>query len=126
MEISFIQKMHFFFGTKTRCIRDALEYCRNKFLDFRGEVSCVLIEEPIGFTVWIEDKNLNLLSGSESMDIVNQIDLDDLVSKMRNIGGVQIEARRYRLKVYPKCFVGSEAVEWMQSNLKLTKNKQFG
>ncbi|MGV2831328.1 hypothetical protein [Myxosarcina sp. GI1(2024)] len=83
----------------------------------------MLIEEPIGFTVWIEDKNLNLLSGSESMDIVNQIDLDDLVSKMRNIGGVQIEARRYRLKVYPKCFVGSEAVEWMQSNLKLTKKQ---
>ena len=37
-----------------------------------------------------------------------------LVNDMRGINGLEIKDRRYRLINYPQCFIGSEAVEWMQ------------
>lgn len=40
-------------------------------------------------------------------------DLDGLVERMRAPGGLDIRDRRHLFTTYPKCFVGSEAVEWM-------------
>lgn len=40
---------------------------------------------------------------------------------MRGRAGVPCEDRRYLLKRYPKCFVGSEAVAWMVSEYGLTR-----
>lgn len=39
---------------------------------------------------------------------------------MRNIGAIKIKDRRYKLKVYPKCFVVNEAVAWMKSEFNLS------
>jgi potassium efflux system protein len=36
-----------------------------------------------------------------------------LAARMRGAGGVAIADRRHLLAVYPRCFVGREAVEWM-------------
>ncbi|MEM7064310.1 MAG: hypothetical protein AAF572_14235 [Cyanobacteria bacterium P01_B01_bin.77] len=47
-------------------------------------------------------------------------DLAQLVAQMRGTGGVVIKDRRYKLKIYPKCFVGSEAVQWLMLNFNLT------
>jgi Domain found in Dishevelled, Egl-10, and Pleckstrin (DEP) len=33
--------------------------------------------------------------------------------KMRGIGEITIQERRYRLNIYPRCFVGSEATTWL-------------
>ena len=41
-----------------------------------------------------------------------------LVSHMRNLTtGVEITDRRFRLKTYPACFIGSEAVDWLFKNV---------
>ncbi|MBE9070993.1 hypothetical protein IQ260_30610 [Leptolyngbya cf. ectocarpi LEGE 11479] len=47
-------------------------------------------------------------------------DLAQLVVQMRSAGGVGIKDRRYNLKIYPKCLVGSEAVQWFMVNFDLT------
>lgn len=52
---------------------------------------------------------------------VNQlIDFKKLVAKMRDLGGLHLKNRRYKLRIYPKCFVGSEAVEWMKLEYNLS------
>ncbi|VEP17861.1 Domain found in Dishevelled, Egl-10, and Pleckstrin (DEP) [Hyella patelloides LEGE 07179] len=119
--VSYESKLHLknaFFGLEQK--QEALEYCRQKFLNSRGETSYLLVEDPTGFTIWQEDKQVNISDSNQDRDIVSQIDLKDLVSKMRNIGGVQIKDRRYNLKFYSKCFVGNEAVAWMKSELNLS------
>jgi hypothetical protein len=49
--------------------------------------------------------------------------LDTLVMHMRGPSGLAIEDRRYRLTVYPKCFVGSEAVAWLMRTHELTREE---
>jgi len=41
------------------------------------------------------------------------LDIDSLVARMRGPDGLAIEDRRHLLSVYPKCFLGSEAVQWL-------------
>lgn len=42
-----------------------------------------------------------------------EVDIDALVEQMRGANGIDIKDRRYGLSLYPKTFVGSEAVEWV-------------
>ena len=56
------------------------------------------------------------------IQFLEDINLDALVEEMRGPNGVKIQDRRYRLSVYPKCFVGSEAVAWMVCNKQLTRD----
>lgn len=101
----------------------ALEYCRAQFLDSKGQTSYLLVDDPTGFTVWAEDSNVALLNQPGNDDIVEKIDLEELVAKMRNIGGLQIKNRRYNLRFYDQCFIGSEAVTWMAEKLELSREQ---
>jgi len=49
------------------------------------------------------------------------IDLEALVREMRGSDGIVISDRRYRLNVYPRCFVGLEAVDWLVQNRNCTR-----
>jgi serine/threonine protein kinase len=49
------------------------------------------------------------------------VDIEELVAEMASPStGVTIKDRKWRLKTYPKCFVGSEAVDWLMEKLKLS------
>jgi potassium efflux system protein len=48
-------------------------------------------------------------------------ELRRLVAEMRGSGGVEICDRRFRLFVYPQCFIGSEAVTWLMDTQKATR-----
>jgi small-conductance mechanosensitive channel len=50
-------------------------------------------------------------------------DIDAFVARMRGPGGVPIRDRRYLHRVYPSCFVGSEAVDWMVASSRLTRSE---
>jgi len=41
------------------------------------------------------------------------IDLEDLVRRMRGPEGVAVQDRKHLLRSYPSCFIGSEAVDWL-------------
>jgi hypothetical protein len=51
----------------------------------------------------------------------SEVDRDALLARMRGEGGVAIADRRHLLTVYPRCFVGSEAVDWLVEQLDLTR-----
>jgi potassium-dependent mechanosensitive channel len=48
-------------------------------------------------------------------------DLEGLVTEMRGPSGLVIKDRRHLVNIYPKCFVGSEAVEWLIKNQRTTR-----
>jgi Domain found in Dishevelled, Egl-10, and Pleckstrin (DEP) len=47
------------------------------------------------------------------------IDLPALAFRMQRSGGVNIADRRYRLRIYPECFVASEGVVWLERALRI-------
>lgn len=48
-------------------------------------------------------------------------DLEEVVTRMRTQGGLEIKKRRFRLQSYTMCFVGSEAVDWMIKEYNLSR-----
>ncbi|MEM9116540.1 MAG: mechanosensitive ion channel domain-containing protein [Cyanobacteria bacterium P01_F01_bin.56] len=51
-------------------------------------------------------------------DELADVEIQELTTQMRGNNGVDIRDRRFGLHVYPRCFVGSEAVQWfMQQQL---------
>jgi small-conductance mechanosensitive channel len=50
------------------------------------------------------------------------VDIDALIAHMRGPDGLAIEDRRHLLAVYPKCFVGSDAVEWLMRTREVTRD----
>jgi len=53
----------------------------------------------------------------------SQTQLDAAVERMRGPGGVDIRDRRHLFSVYPHCFVGREAVDWMVAQLGLSREE---
>ena len=49
------------------------------------------------------------------------IDLTALAFRMQRSGGVNIADRRYRLRIYPECFVANEGVTWLERALSVTR-----
>jgi Protein of unknown function, DUF547/Domain found in Dishevelled, Egl-10, and Pleckstrin (DEP) len=49
---------------------------------------------------------------------------DDVYARMRHPeSGFQVADRRWRLLNYPKCFIGSESIEWMMENLDIDRDQ---
>lgn len=51
------------------------------------------------------------------------IDIQVLVKAMQEPEGVEIKDRRHRMNLYPCCFVGSEAVEWLMRTQGCTREE---
>jgi hypothetical protein len=47
----------------------------------------------------------------------------NLVNQMRAENGIEIKDRRYHLKTYSKCFIGSQAVKWLIRTLEIPKSE---
>ena len=112
----FIKYQLFSLDSKDR----AIEYCRQKYLEYKGEKSYILVEDSLGFIVWVEDKSARIIGKEDPLDVVNAIDLEDLVAKMRSVGGIKIKDRRHNLRLYKQCFVGTEACDYLIDNLELS------
>jgi hypothetical protein len=94
--------------------KDKLESAQQltRQLSLDPTVVCLMLEEDENYTIWCQDSKLQSYESSK-IDRLNEIDLKELVREMRDIGGVKIQDRRYRLTIYPRCLVGSEATTWL-------------
>jgi hypothetical protein len=70
----------------------------------------LMLEEAESYTIWYQDDRLQPYVDNS----IDHVELKDLVREMRDIGGIKVKDRRYRLSVYPRCFVGSDAVDWLK------------
>ncbi len=103
---------------------NALKEMREKFLDGLQHIPCILVESDRGFTIWYEDPKVNALTNNPGHNSSNiqAIDLEEVVSRIVSTGGMKIQNRWYKLKFYPKSFIGSDAVDWFVSNYKISRD----
>lgn len=100
----------------------AVDHARALFLEKKGLVSILVVEDFDEYVVWQADQRLNQIPETIVRDqAIAEIDLERLISQIRDIGGIQIKDRRYNLQVYPRCFVGSELVDWFVHVLLLSR-----
>ena len=117
----------------------AIKECREEYLDHeeRSKIPTLLIKERSGVGIWMENKRykkedaLEILSGentpkqdsesSKSISDLNRVSIRQIASKMRSPEGVEIKTRRHKLKLYQRCFVGSEAVDWIVKLIKVSR-----
>jgi small-conductance mechanosensitive channel len=52
-----------------------------------------------------------------------ETEIDSLLERMRDAQGVPVADRRYRLRVYQRCFVGCEAVDWLVGALAISREE---
>ncbi|MEQ9672545.1 mechanosensitive ion channel domain-containing protein [Coleofasciculus sp. G2-EDA-02] len=71
------------------------------------------------------------ISGAVSRTItpaktLTETELEALVAAMRGADGVEIKDRRDRGNLYPQCFIGAEAVEWLAQRIQGSRQEAIG
>jgi hypothetical protein len=107
---------------------NAIKFCREVYLDGERQIPCIVLKEDRGVGIWQQDKDLSFVkkyepkSQPQKIDPVAAINLEKLIAKMRGDGGVEIKTRMVGLKMYPKSFIGSEAVDLMVRLAKISRS----
>ena len=113
-------------------IDEAIKDCRENFLDNQEtQLPTLVIKEPESISIWVQNNSYQVqnysstlkTSSSAKSKASNSFSLEKLADKMRNSEHLTIKTRRYKLKLYHHCFVGSEAVDWLSANLKISREK---
>ena len=117
---------------------NAIKDCRENFLDNEEQqVATLVLKEPDTISIWIQDnryKPLNdsiktKLNSAQNLskppvnDTAATLKLRDLVARMRGKDGLKIKTRRHKLKLYQRCFLGNETVDWIVENIKIDRAK---
>ncbi|MGK7958831.1 MAG: DEP domain-containing protein [Crocosphaera sp.] len=100
--------------------KEAQDYGKQKFLDNKGQIEYLLLEDITGVLIWKESNEVELDNSSNKTDKKITKDLDKLIQEIRSENGVTIKNRRYRLKLHSKCFIGSELVDWLTKKLSIS------
>ncbi|NES99046.1 MAG: mechanosensitive ion channel protein [Sphaerospermopsis sp. SIO1G2] len=101
----------------------AIERAKFVSVENKGYYLVILVEETDKYDIWQENDHVKIKSSSQPNINIAHINLEELVTKMRNVGGIRIEDRRHKLRTYHRCFVGKEVVAWLIENLKLSHNQ---
>lgn len=120
----------------------AIKECREEYLDHpeRSQIPTLLIKGKNSVGIWMENKNYNqehileITSEEQSVSVnsaiknhnqtdsnTNRLSLRKLCSEMRSDRGVEIKTRRHKLKLFQRCFLGNEAVDWLSKRAKISR-----
>lgn len=116
----------------------AIKECREEYLDHeeRSQIPTLLVKDPKSVGIWMQnnqyksniiatdDASAPTTSNSTSADSkksLNRISLRQLGVQMRSENGVEIKTRRQKLKLFQRCFLGNEAVDWIAKQTKLSR-----
>ena len=105
---------------------NAIEYCKQKYLDAKGSKSYALVENAMGFTVWGENKSAKILGQEDPLEIIHNIDLEDLVSRIRSVREIEIKDRQYNTNIYQEYILGSEVGKYLINSLELSIEQAIG
>jgi hypothetical protein len=98
----------------------AIEKAKYISVENKGHFLVLVVEETESYDIWQENDQVKLTSHTQKSISANEINLEKLVTKMRNVGGIRIEDRWHNLRLYHRCFVGKEAVAWLMEILKIS------
>ena len=120
----------------------AIKECREEYLDHeeRSKIPTLLVKGKNSVGIWMQNRRykqediIEMMTGDTSSATVpsatkaasskgnsNRLDLRKLGSKMRSEAGVEIKTRRHKLKLYQRCFLGNEAVDWIVEQTKVSR-----
>ena len=132
-ESGLIYQNNVFIKVKTYSREDlqtAIRECREDYLDNEEiEVPILIVKAEKEVTLWLEDNRFEPQQGQslsfspKKKRTSEKVSIHDLAAKMRKKGGVEIKTRHYQLKLYKRCFVGSEAVDWLVKRLNISRTK---
>ena len=99
----------------------AITEMRRNFLDPEPAIACLLVEDGDVVTIWYEDRYIIKVVETDR-DIVEYSNLAQLVEAMRSPHGVKVENRSQSFRLpHLRCFVGREAVDWITTNLNISR-----
>lgn len=113
-------------------LQAAIKECRENYLDHekRSQIPTLLVKEEKTLGIWMEDNRYqpsnppgdkSSASVTQAAQDISKISVRQLSVKMRGENGVTIKTRRYKLKFYHHCFLGNETVDWLVSQLKISR-----
>ncbi|MGF1537134.1 MAG: mechanosensitive ion channel protein [Elainellaceae cyanobacterium] len=97
----------------------AVKQAKDSAIENKGKHLILVIETDRFYTIWQEDDTVRLKALKNIP--VQSMNLEELIAQMRNVGGIKIKDRHFNLKLYPRCFVGSEAVTWLMQTLQISQ-----
>ncbi len=89
------------------------EWIKNNFKKSNSEIQRYI---QLGL-ITVEDKKLI------SSVILTREEAVALAEELKSSQGIEVKDRRYRLKVYKNCFIGSELVSWLVANKDVTEKE---
>ena len=118
-------------------IEAAIKECREEYLDHeeRSQIATLLVKGKNSVGIWMQNNKYKskIIPGSsdsakapaddaaKSKANVQRISVRQLALEMRSEQGVEIKTRRYKLKLYQRAFLGSEAVDWLVKKVKISR-----
>jgi hypothetical protein len=120
-------------------LETAIKECREEYLDHpeRSQIATLLVKDTTSVGIWMHNDNYkpedatvtskteNTTTASnvatKSQTDNNRISLRQLGLEMRSEKGVDIKTRRHKLKLYQRCFLGNEAVDWIVQRVKVSR-----
>ncbi len=94
----------------------------DRLVDRLGRSSLGVDEEPLVPTLTAVHDPESLAAPSTGRTWSGE-ELEALVARMRAPGGVTIADRRHLLSFFPRCFLGSDAAEWLQLNEGMSRHE---
>ena len=118
----------------------AIKECREEYLDHeeRSQIPTLLIKGKKSIGIWmkssrhqasdttpisnsVSDNDQNNSATNSSNTDLSRISLKQLALDMRSSSGVEIKTRRHKIKLYQRCFLGNEAVDWIAKKVKVSR-----
>ncbi len=121
----------------------AIKECREEYLDHeeRSKIATLLVKEKNSVGIWMQNNQYksDIIATSTSVHqasnapptsaianpkpktSLNRISIRQLALEMRSEKGVEIKTRRHKLKLFQRCFLGNEAIDWIVDQTKLSR-----
>ncbi len=121
----------------------AIKECREEYLDHeeRSKIATLLVKDKNSVGIWMqsdrfkasdaipassEDKQspeakLPSASSNQPKTDLSKISIRQIALEMRSETGVEVKTRRYKLKLYQRCFLGNEAVDWIAKRVNISR-----
>ena len=101
--------------------QEAIQRAKDLVLKNKARFLVLVIEDTKSYQIWTQNSNVRVREIQEIP--VADLNLEKVVGKMLKTGGLAIEDRQYKLRTYPRCFIGAEAMVWLQETLKLNRDQ---
>ncbi|MBE9170118.1 hypothetical protein IQ238_22210 [Pleurocapsales cyanobacterium LEGE 06147] len=109
-------------------VNAAIKEFRQEYLDNEEEqIPSLIIKEETEISLWRQDNQFIPLTTNKikpkNYKNTEEINFEQLVAQMRGNQGVKIKARHHKLKLYHRCFLGNEAVDWLAKNFHISRRE---